>query len=58
MNDKNKPTVHQRWAHFRFSVVGSLLAAPPAAGHLQKRLEELAARKWQHPVTEEPVQFS
>ena len=58
MNDKNKPTVHQRWAYLRFSVVGSLLAAPPAAGELQKRLEELAAKKWQHPVTEEPVQFS
>ena len=58
MNDKNKPTVHQRWAYLRFSVVGSLLAAPPAAGELQKRLEELAAKKWNHPVTEEPVQFS
>ncbi len=26
---------HERWAHFRFSVIGPLLAAPPAKGQLQ-----------------------
>ena len=58
MTDKRKASVHERWAHFRFSVVGPLLAAPPASGELQKQLEELVAKTWRHPVTEKPVQFS
>ena len=31
-------------ARFRFSVIGPLLAAPPARGELQQALQELAAR--------------
>jgi putative transposase len=42
---------HERWAHFRFSVIGPLLAAPPARGELQHQLKELAAKKWRHPIT-------
>jgi len=42
---------HERWAHFRFSVIGPLLAAPPARGQLQAQLKELAAKKWQHPIS-------
>ncbi len=42
---------HERWAHFRFSVIGPLLAAPPARGQLQEQLEELAAKQWRHPIT-------
>lgn len=42
---------HERWAHFRFSVIGPLLAAPPARGELQHQLQELAAKKWRHPLT-------
>ena len=42
---------HERWAHFRFSVIGPLLAAPPAWGELQPQLKELAAKKWCHPLT-------
>jgi hypothetical protein len=58
MNDnKNKPTVHQRWAHLRFSVVGPLLAAPPPHGQLQEQLEKLAAKEWLHPATGEPAHF-
>jgi putative transposase len=41
---------HERWAHFRFSVIGSLLAAPAPRGQLQHRLKELAAQKWRHPL--------
>ena len=44
---------HERWAHFRFSVIGPLLAAPPARGELQARLQELAAKKWRHPLSGE-----
>jgi len=29
---------HQRWAHLRFSIIGTLLAAPPPRGELQAEL--------------------
>ena len=38
----------QRWARFRFSVIGPLLAAPPQRGELRNELEGLAARQWVH----------
>jgi len=41
----------QRWAHFRFSVVGPLLAAPPKKGDLQGELKRLARKHWRHPIT-------
>jgi transposase InsO family protein len=44
---------HERWAQFRFSVIGPLLAAPPSRGELQVQLQELAAKKWRHPITGE-----
>lgn len=53
----HEPTTHERWANLRFSVVGSLLAAPPRRGELQAELERLAAKQWQHPVTNEPTRF-
>jgi hypothetical protein len=37
--------VHERWAQLRFSVIGQLLAAPPAKGELRVALEQLAARE-------------
>lgn len=57
MNEKRKPSIHERWALLRFSVVGPLLAAPPARGELQGELEKLAAKSWLHPVTGEPTCF-
>ena len=48
---------HERWAHFRFSVIGPLLAAPPPRGQLQAQLEELAAKKSPPPISEEWVLF-
>jgi putative transposase len=41
----------ETWAHFRFSVIGALLAAPPERGELKAELERLAAKQWQHPVS-------
>jgi hypothetical protein len=41
--------VHERWARFRFSVIGALLAAPPHKGALQGALRDLAQRTWSHP---------
>ncbi len=53
----HEPSTHERWAHLRFSVVGHLLAAPPARGELQAELERLAAKPWRHPVTNAPTHF-
>src|SRR5438094_1750818 len=50
-------TTHERWANLRFSVVGSLLAAPPPHGELQHELARLAEKTWQHAVTNEPTRF-
>lgn len=41
----------ERWAHFRFSVIRGLLAAPPPQGELRTELQHLAAKLWRHPVT-------
>ena len=49
---------HERWAHFRFSVVGPLLAAPPDRGDLKAQLKDLAAKQWRHPITGKAVRFS
>jgi hypothetical protein len=50
--------VHERWARLRFSIIGALLAAPPAKGALHAALQQLAAREWRHPSTGAPVRFS
>ncbi len=47
----------ERWAHFRFSVIGRLLSAPPARGELQQQLQDLAAKKWRHPISGEWTLF-
>ena len=49
--------VHERWAHFRFSVIGQLLAAPPPKGELRAEIEKLASQEWRHPITGGPVKF-
>ena len=48
----------ERWAHFRFSVIGPLLAAPPERGELKQELELLASKSWRHPITGQWVQFA
>jgi len=47
----------RRWAEFRFSVIGPLLASPPDCG-IKKEFQTLAARVWKHPITGEPHQVS
>ncbi len=57
----NKPvaeSIQARWARFRFSIIGPLLAAPPEKGELQGRLAELAKQEWRHPITGHPVKFA
>ena len=57
MTKSREPPIHESWAHLRFSVVGQLLASPPAKGELRRELEQLAARTWRHPTKGEPVRF-
>jgi transposase InsO family protein len=47
----------ERWARFRFSVIGGLLASPPEGGALQDALRELAARTYEHPFTTERIRL-
>lgn len=56
-NDQDRTRREVRWAQLRFSVVGPLLAAPPARGQLQAELMRLSEKTWRHPITEQPVQF-
>ena len=58
MAERGGSRVHERWAQLRFSIVGQLLAAPPAKGGLRAALQQLAAREWRHPSTGAPVRFS
>jgi len=57
VSEPDRSSVHERWARFRFSVVGQLLAAPPHKGALRAALRELSQRTWQHPITGKPVSF-
>lgn len=57
MTGRGGSRVHERWAQLRFSVIGQLLASPPAKGALRAALKQLAAREWRHPSTGEPVRF-
>jgi putative transposase len=47
----------EKWAHFRFGVIGPLLAAPPASGRLKVELDQLAEKLWQHPISGQWGQF-
>jgi transposase InsO family protein len=58
MSDDEPQTTHERWAWLRFSIVGPLLASPPAAGELRSELERLARKPWRHPTRGEPVHFA
>ena len=55
--DRSDDSRHDRWARLRFSIIGPLLASPPGKGDLSAALEMLAAKTWQHPLTEEPICF-
>lgn len=58
-DDAKRATPSQeRWAHLRFSIVGRLLAAPPAHGTLKATLGKLAQEQWRHPTKSEPATFA
>lgn len=54
-NDPLSP--RDRWARLRFSIIGSLLAAPPKGGELRAHLKELAKKTYRHPLTGEEMRF-
>ena len=49
MNDPQLP-MWQRWAQFRFSVIGELLSCPPPKGQLQQAIGRLAQKNYRHPI--------
>jgi putative transposase len=52
--EKKSKSAHQRWAEFRFGIVGGLLSAPPPKGELAREIQKLAAKLWKHPLTGDP----
>ena len=48
---KDAKSHHRQWAEFKFSVVGSLFAAPPKDGELADLIRQMAQRVWKHPLT-------
>lgn len=57
-HDAPRLSASERWARFRFSVIGQLLSAPPSSGELRKELEALASQVWTHPISGKPRHFS
>lgn len=52
--EKTNKSAHQRWAEFRFGVVGGLLSAPPPKGELAREIQKLSSKLWKHPLTGKP----
>ncbi len=57
MSTKLDPSQRDRLARLRFSIIGPLLAAPPAPRELLTALTALAAKTWRHPVSGLDVRF-
>lgn len=57
MSETIEPGSWEKWAHFRFAVVGPLLAAPPESGELQAQLLALSQQLWRHPISGQLVRF-
>lgn len=57
MKGHKDESFRERWARFRFSVIGPLLAAPPPTGQLCAELQQLACKAYRHPATGAPTFF-
>jgi transposase InsO family protein len=57
MSHDDATAMRVRWARLRFSIIGPLLASPPAPGELADRLRELAHRSYQNPSTKLTIRF-
>jgi len=58
MTDSGGERLHERWAHFRFSVIGPLLAAPPDRSEIAAELRKLAEKEWTHPIGGAAIRFA
>jgi transposase InsO family protein len=56
-DEEKMKSAHQRWAEFRFGVVGGLLSSPPPKGNLEGELDQLCQKTWQHPTQGRPTRF-
>ena len=54
MNEKSNS---QKWAEFRFSVVGGLLSSPPDSGELKSNFIKLSQKNWKHPISGDARKF-
>ena len=57
MNTITDSPKRDRWGRLRFSIIGPLLAAPPAPRELHRALQLLAAKTWRHPISGLDVAF-
>ena len=57
MSEPDEASYRDRWARLRFSIVGPLLAAPPAQGEMAAELMRLSQKSWRHPITGTPMRF-
>ena len=57
MKDASEVSRRDRWARFRFSVIGPLLSAPPERGALREELSRLAEKPYKHTITGDGVTF-
>jgi len=58
MTQDDQTPARLRWARLRFSIIGPLLASPPARGELAGRIQKLADTPWRHPTTGEVLHLS
>jgi transposase InsO family protein len=58
MTERTTPSATILWARFRFSVIGSLLSAPPPRGELKATIQSLAEKIWMHPINGRDVQYA
>jgi transposase InsO family protein len=57
LSNELDPPQRDRWARLRFSIIGPLLAAPPAPRELSEALSALATKAWRHPLSGLEVRF-
>jgi len=56
--DRSGVSIHRRWAEFRLSIIGPLLANPPIYGESKSRMIELIKENYRNPITDEPMKIS
>lgn len=57
MSKDEEERPQELWARLRFSIVGPLLAAPPARGQLRSALRRLSEKEWLDPITKQWKRF-